>query len=988
MQCYAQGGAFDAVFLALYPNHPAPRMRSFNDARFEIQRFAEQIWVQVMATGDRASRGEMLGRMLRAHEELADRVSPPDSIWHSQNFGLLRSFATIGGLIFMTHCDLHASQRQVIELIPFFPEHLHEWLLAPGTGERHLRTLVQFLLAICWEQGVADAEVAGLQYIMLHLRAPPRHYQPGSCGTRVIRGRHAGEPRWPMRYAEHHTCTACPRARDADHRRYDFFRREGRRFLVGLPVFSSTVGRAYAREQNIIRTRRPLLTSTDMHDARAEREPPARNTGRCRPLQSMRRRLRRWANEKKLPPLSANFNVSTFLKQGYSRTMTEHPREAKRNYKSAYHRSQREVMMATGAVGPIRIADQGHELLVAEYGATPGKRLDGLLDMMKPEQMSKVARLTHNIRGPYRQTQLIRKLGFLLPERDVAAPRNIFVKVRRTCAWAKGAVAVIVRSLLALAEPERPEQAKTLHAFTKIIDGRTPKVSEAWINEYRMTDSFDLDSFEKTLAEPWLPVELATQKISENWDVARPCSRSELHEETWRSIEGWAFAARLPMSANVRRAAKAQLWHNLSALPDVAEELGPEDTMPLDHEAVATVRVDHNEHCMFRRSQRAQHQALYDHYVKDTRTFRRMRGWTSRTARLYLRGMYQIWYPTRYRRRIRFSSRAVPTATSRPKDKCWGASGLHCTRPNHIHERLVVSTAFMPMHGQDRKFCRGWELVKRNDGLPNFELWSLKDLRSQHALARGRLVRIPRFLWRCARCDEEKDGGCLARFDCNNMYTAADMEALLTTTAPRTLARYAEFNHRRTVTVEHAKNVVGKVGGSQWNTFGSSTFTHEELMQYLRYECRTNIFRLGSGAQAAFFKQIRGCAMGGRASKVKTSLLLGEGEGLFFSDPVRQAAERFAIPGYTLDQLVSLIRQIDDGAVASWVFCVSCLLALMQLLWSDDQEVSTEESGSRIRFCDPGRRSWGGISSCQCITTIPQLGRRMRYGLSASAPSP
>ena len=73
----------------------------------------------------------------------------------------------------------------------------------------------------------------------------------------------------------------------------------------------------------------------------------------------------------------------------------------------AYLRQARSDFEKTRAVvAPIRITEPGRELLVAEYGATPGKRLDALVPRMRKEQLARVAVLATTVRTEYRQTQL------------------------------------------------------------------------------------------------------------------------------------------------------------------------------------------------------------------------------------------------------------------------------------------------------------------------------------------------------------------------------------------------------------------------------------------------------------------------------------------------------------------------------------------------------------------------------------------------------
>ena len=209
--CYGANGIFDAIVEALYPGRTPPRPRSYNDAEGHIRDFARAVWLPTFSRECRADRCELYGRTIRAHAILKQHVSPSTSTWHSQNYGLCRTFATFGGLIFLAACDLKKTQRSIIELVPFYPPLMHRWIGGKVASEHALPGLVFHLLDTCWEIGPMTPEHNGIQYFILHLKAPPRHYQPGRTTLRVQRGQHKDHPRWPFRYAEHHANTACER---------------------------------------------------------------------------------------------------------------------------------------------------------------------------------------------------------------------------------------------------------------------------------------------------------------------------------------------------------------------------------------------------------------------------------------------------------------------------------------------------------------------------------------------------------------------------------------------------------------------------------------------------------------------------------------------------------------------------------------------------------------------------------------------------------
>lgn len=92
--------------------------------------------------------------------------------------------------------------------------------------------------------------------------------------------------------------------------------------------------------------------------------------------------------------------------------------------------------------------------------------------------------------------------------------------------------------------------------------------------------------------------------------------------------------------------------------------------------------------------------------------------------------------------------------------------------------------------------------------------------------------------------------------------------------------------------------------------------------------------------------------MGGRASKIKTSIVLGTGEGLLVLDAERLKRLGFWIEGYDIQELLSILRLVDDGSIASFVYCMPCLHLFLCEAWGQEQSVTVEEWGKQIRFTD------------------------------------
>ena len=371
------------------------------------------------------------------------------------------------------------------------------------------------------------------------------------------------------------------------------------------------------------------------------------------------------------------------------------------------------------------------------------------------------------------------------------------------------------------------------------------------------------------------------------------------------------------MSATIRQAT--------SILPTRSETLAPEDDM--EYEAVETVvcRLDKNAHCLYRRSLRLHHLRIFQQYISDDQTFEVL-PWSGSKAARFLRSMYYVWYPFRFKRPNKIVEADLPRAIVRPKNACHDETGMCCQKPGHTHERIIVSTVGLPQHAQGRQFSRGVQVMMQNTGLPDCELWALRDLREKRRESRGQLRMLPHWWNTCMRCRQEKPaGGKLGRFDCSSHYTKSNMTHLIEEEVPELRRRYETHTRRRTVTADQGKQATGRPGGNIWGSFRRRTYATQECVDWLQYECRCNILTVGSGRKLVVLRQKRGCAMGGRGSKVKTSVLFGLGEGRLLTDPDRLQQLGFWHPDIPISDLLSVIRLVDDAICASLVFCVQCM---------------------------------------------------------------
>ena len=79
--------------------------------------------------------------------------------------------------------------------------------------------------------------------------------------------------------------------------------------------------------------------------------------------------------------------------------------------------------------------------------------------------------------------------------------------------------------------------------------------------------------------------------------------------------------------------------------------------------------------------------------------------------------------------------------------------------------------------------------------------------------------------------------------------------------------------------------------------------------------------------------------MGGRLSKVLCSVLLGEGESRFLNIIDLGFYYGFGVDGLTPSQAFSMLRLVDDGAIAATCHCPQCVHELLLLMWGKETTV-------------------------------------------------
>ena len=110
--------------------------------------------------------------------------------------------------------------------------------------------------------------------------------------------------------------------------------------------------------------------------------------------------------------------------------------------------------------------------------------------------------------------------------------------------------------------------------------------------------------------------------------------------------------------------------------------------------------------------------------------------------------------------------------------------------------------------------------------------------------------------------------------------------------------------------------------------------------------------------------------MGGRGSMMKCALRIGGGE----SRMRRRAG--LGLGSFRVRQLFSLVRQVDDGALAAPNHCLGCALRFLRHCWGRSLRTSLEEEGPVIKFCDMLESfSNGRFSITMYRTNSPELPR-------------
>ena len=942
--------------------------REFQNLR-QLEEWYRWYATTVVGAALRASRTTLLrvyGHLELGMQIFTPHMASPTSQWGNQNEGTIKAYATVSTLLFIVLSFVKRRCKATREIILMLDEPWHRSLLEPRLAFTLMGGIIRAKLDIIWSRFDPHSPemMQAVNYLLRHARGPARWYYPGFAHRLHQRGLRRGRPRWPARLVAHVVCMVNSDTQGAEQLRYRVWERLGAVYLSGCPVFLGSIRDAFNREQHIIRNRAP---PTVARDSLPRREPRDTLSARNRPLPSARRRRRKLAatsDDSTVPPLAHNFNRCSLYFKQHIMAITNNPFQKVRNYATMYANWSRTLTTATATVSaPLDPRERGNEKLMAEYQATPGKRFDRFAPYFSNRRLLALSSWIPNIVSTYRRGLLKKKMCLFHANRRLPPPVQYRLTVRRSQAFLLPMVKAVARTTIAFTRRIEPEKAAFTSAYLAHCVARDHKLSQSMISEYEALESFNYWEWCRLAPEDIEHeyMNAAAVVLPGNWDVVNPPSRQETFEETVDTLARWSRHFHLGFDKNffAKTLRQKRFWNCWKRLPEnpVPPREIPECTL---NEPATCGRLDKEEHVMIYRSLRGYHAALYKSFCQDATTFERMRH-TPRQCARYVRTLWYALYPRRFpRHKPTFNVSTIPRVVSRLKSKCSSPDGkICCTKEGHVHERVIVNTAFVPYHFQDRLFSRGWEVVKRLDPAPSQELWALSRLFEQHRRSRGALRFLPEYLITCARCGCGKPGIHQARYDCVSMFTHADVMRIVYVSAPALLRWAAHRTNRAYVTVRKTKTVEGRLGGHPDNNFMQVTFHHHGLLQHLLYIAYMNIYMMGSGPTATCWRQIRGTAMGGRLSKAMMSIGLGEGESRMWEDEAYQRRHGYWLPGYRLEHLLSLIRQVDDGSVVTLVWCAECTLNFLRLCWGRDHKITLEDEGSGMRFIDTIERRHG-----------------------------
>ncbi len=647
------------------------------------------------------------------------------------------------------------------------------------------------------------------------------------------------------------------------------------------------------------------------------------------------------------------------------------------NFSSLYALRQLRMRSEDLPIGPIDLRDPKETQLLAEFGATPGKRIGHLLSWHDSVSLCTLAHHCANVTGPYRKELLGRSLNFILPRMNAPPPRTYSLQVPDELRETRTVLRRIMDLLISRTEKIEPQKAWCARFYARITQGKTRKLATQWLNEKSTSRQFTVEKVRSI--PPSLLAALkdgaGTQISPYNWDVPGIPTTGEAADLITSELRRWTRHFHLPIideeiTREVRRHVSGDsarwTWIQKSDVAKTAhfaemqKAAFSDDTprfdkehRPFDWDIVRRMsigRLDHNHHALLQRPVLTVWWLMDHYFMKDTTSFTVTQLTRAQLAQKFQLA-YETMYPVRFRRPdVFFQEKDLPQGLIRGKQKCHAPSGLVCTKEGHIHDRLLVDTSSLPGRFMDHQLGKGWSLTLMMDPRSSYECYNIRFFGTTLLERHNTPVKVPEFADKCIKCGMDKEETVNGRVDCTSMFTNCDMSTG-DEEAPKIQKRVAKHHGVNTITVRPSKQLRGQPGGAAWGNFQRRVFTFAELWDYWLYEGALGYFCLGDWKSTQILHQHRGCFMGGRLSRQKTSVILGKEEGLFRHSVRRQIQWGFWFFGYTLEQIFSMIRYVDDGVVASHVLCKKCITSLVGRLWPN-LDVSWEEEGDAIRALD------------------------------------
>lgn len=420
---------------------PAEEVPTTQGTEARFWSFIRREFVPAMC-GTRILLTALYGKIKDMHVRIREDVVVPGSYWHGQNKVALRSFATVSGLAFLTLLMLKKTQRHAHLIAPMLPVCWTDAVYGKSALGACIEELATQLMVACWTRGPLTS-VFGYQYLGTHPWDEGNEFYPGSCHQLVQSGRHIHDPRYPLRVAEHHQNLEVDWTRDGETKKYVDWRRKGKELVYFYSCLHASHRQAHSREQHIIRERRPPtveLDSRTMVRKRGERQQ------RKRPMKGYRALKKRDEGQPKAPLRKDNMNISSHYKRLWGEEGGFH-RPRAYNFESCYQALQRQDAALGRPMGPRDMLAPENAVLIAEWGATPGKRIDSLLPKCSPEQLCRIVVISERITGPYRKDLLQRRLRYLMPKVSAPKPWRYPVNIPDVMTHMKPAVAKIMQEL-------------------------------------------------------------------------------------------------------------------------------------------------------------------------------------------------------------------------------------------------------------------------------------------------------------------------------------------------------------------------------------------------------------------------------------------------------------------------------------------------------------------------------------------------------------